>query len=121
MSDLESNQNNRLEDPDQESNSIVAHHPHLGEVQEAVVREVGRALLDEVEVGQVHAKVGNTRRIGPVQGIPEIPMPPVGRHQALELLDSLSRLEKRYIVDLVGYYCCCVLFLPILIPDPTCS
>ena len=36
-------------------NRRVSHHSHLGKVEEAVLREVGRPLLDEGQVGEVHA------------------------------------------------------------------
>lgn len=39
------------------------YHPHLGEVNQAFLGEVGRPLLDESQVGQVHAKVGHARRV----------------------------------------------------------
>ena len=41
----------------------VSYHPHLGEVDEALLREVGRSLLDESQVGEVHAEVRDTRRV----------------------------------------------------------
>ena len=33
----------------------LSHHSHLGKVEEPVLRKVGRALLDEGQVGEVHA------------------------------------------------------------------
>lgn len=39
------------------------HHPHLGEVHQAILSVVRGALLDERQVCQVHAQVGDTRRV----------------------------------------------------------
>ena len=39
----------------------VAYHSHLGEVDQPVLGIVGGALLDEGQVCQVHAQVGNAR------------------------------------------------------------
>lgn len=36
------------------------HHPHLGEVDQAVFRVIGRPLLDEGQVGEVHPQVRDT-------------------------------------------------------------
>ena len=44
-----------------------SHHSHLGKVEEPRVCEVGRALLDVGEVGQVDAEVGHTRRVTPAK------------------------------------------------------
>jgi len=41
----------------------ATHHPHLGEVHQAVLGVVWGALLDERQVGQVHSQVGDTRRV----------------------------------------------------------
>lgn len=41
----------------------VLHHSHLGEVNQAVLGVVGRSLLDEGQVSQVHSQVGNTGRV----------------------------------------------------------
>lgn len=42
------------------------HHSHFGEVNESLLCEVGRPLLDERQVSEVHAQVGNTWRIAAV-------------------------------------------------------
>lgn len=39
------------------------HHPHFGEVHQAILGVVWGALLDERQVSQVHAQVGDTRRV----------------------------------------------------------
>lgn len=36
------------------------YHPHLREVDQALFCEVGRAFLDERQVGQVHAQIWHT-------------------------------------------------------------
>ena len=41
----------------------VPYHPHLGEVNQAVLGVVGCSLLDKGQVGQVHSQVGNTGRV----------------------------------------------------------
>lgn len=42
-------------------------HPHLGEVHQALLGEVGGPLLDESQVGEVHAQVGDARRVAAAQ------------------------------------------------------
>lgn len=41
----------------------VLYHSHLGEVDQVVLSVVGRPLLDEGQVSQVHSQVGNTGRV----------------------------------------------------------
>lgn len=48
------------------------HHPHLGEIEQSVMGEVGRALLDEGEVGEVHAEVGDARWVAAVQRLAQV-------------------------------------------------
>ncbi len=70
------------------------HHPHLGKVEQPVVGEVWRALLDEGEVGEVHAQVGDARGVGAVKGVAEVAEAAVGAHQGLELVDRVASLGK---------------------------
>ena len=49
------------------STYLSSYHSHLGKVEEPRVCEVGRALLDVGEVGQVDAEVGHTRRVTPAK------------------------------------------------------
>lgn len=39
------------------------YHSHLGEVDQTLLSEVWRPLLNERQVGEVHAQVRNTRRV----------------------------------------------------------
>ena len=39
------------------------YHPHLGEVDQALLREVGCSLLDESQVSEVHAQVWDAGRV----------------------------------------------------------
>lgn len=39
------------------------YHSHLGEIDQTLLGEVWRALLDERQVSEVHAQVRNTRRV----------------------------------------------------------
>lgn len=39
------------------------HHSHLGEVDQAVLRVVGRTLFDEGQVSEVHPQVRDTGRV----------------------------------------------------------
>lgn len=39
------------------------YHPHLGEVDQALVSEVGGPLLDKGQISQVHSQVGYTGRV----------------------------------------------------------
>lgn len=39
------------------------YHSHLGEINQTLLGEVGRPLLDERQVSEVHTQVGNTRRV----------------------------------------------------------
>lgn len=56
----------------------MTNHPHLGEVEEStILREVGSALLDEGQVRQVHAEVGDAGRVAPVQRFPHVAKPAV--------------------------------------------
>lgn len=41
----------------------VVYHSHLGEVDQVVLSVVGRPLLDEGQVCQVHSQIGNTGRV----------------------------------------------------------
>lgn len=42
------------------------YHPHFGEVHQALLCEVGRALFDEGQVCEVHAQVGHGGRVAAV-------------------------------------------------------
>ena len=70
----------------------ASHHAHFGEVEQAVVSEVGSALLDEAQLGQVHAQVGDTGRVAAVQRVPKVPEVSLERDQLLESAHSLLRL-----------------------------
>lgn len=51
------------------SNSMKpSYHPHFGEVDQALLREIGRSLLDEGQVCQIHSQIRHTRRVAAVQG-----------------------------------------------------
>lgn len=39
------------------------YHPHLGEIDQTLLGEVWGPLLDEGQVGEVHAQVRDTRRV----------------------------------------------------------
>lgn len=69
----------------------VGDHSHLGEVEQLVVGEVGRALLDEGQVGEVHAQVGDAGRVAAVQGLAEVAEAAVRGHDRLQLLNGLPR------------------------------
>lgn len=43
--------------------TAVLYHSHLREVDQVVLGVVGRPLLDEGQVSQVHSQVGNTGRV----------------------------------------------------------
>ena len=73
----------------------MGNHPHLGKVEKTALSEVGRALVDEGEVGEIYAKVGDARRVTSVQGVPQVSMSPVAVHNRLQLVDcSLRRLAN---------------------------
>lgn len=44
-------------------NVDVLYHSHLGEVDQVVLGVVGRSLLDEGQISQVHPQVGNAGRV----------------------------------------------------------
>ena len=48
---------------------IYPYHSHFRKVEETVVGKVGRALLDEGQVGQVDAQVWDARRVTSIQTI----------------------------------------------------
>lgn len=70
------------------------HHPHFGEVQQAVLGERGGAFFDEREVGEVEPQVRDAGRVAAVQGVPQSPETTIRRNYVLQLLDRLLRLEK---------------------------
>ncbi len=58
------------------------------------MREVRRALLDEGQVREVHAKVRDARRVAAVQCLAKVPEAAVRGHDPVQLVDGLLRLEK---------------------------
>lgn len=51
------------------NNSVKpSYHPHFGEVNQALLREIGRSLLDEGQVCQIHPQIRHTRRVAAVKG-----------------------------------------------------
>ena len=73
----------------------MGNHPHLGKIEKTALSEIGSALVDEGEVGEIDAKVGDARRITSVQGVPQVPMSSVAVHNRLQLVDcSLRRLAN---------------------------
>lgn len=69
----------------------MSNHSHLGEVEQAFLGEVGRALLDEGEVRKVHAQVRDAGWVAAVEGVAHVTEPPVSRHQCLQLVNRLLR------------------------------
>lgn len=52
------------------NNSVKpSYHPHFGEVDQALLREIGRSLLDEGQVCQIHPQIRHTRRVAAVKGV----------------------------------------------------
>lgn len=76
------------------------YHSHLGEVDKRVISDILGSLLNEGEVSEVHAQVGDTRGVTAVQCIPHVPEPAVRGHQCLQPLYHLFCL-KYSILDLV--------------------
>ena len=71
---------------------VSFYHSHFREVEQAVLCEIGSTFLDERQVGQVHAKIRNTRWIATMQSIAKISKSPVRRDDTLKFVDRLSRL-----------------------------
>lgn len=44
------------------------YHPHFGEVNQALLREIGRSLLDEGQVCEIHSQIRHTGRVAAVRG-----------------------------------------------------
>jgi len=72
-----------------------SHHSHLAEVDEAVLGHIGRPLLDERQVRQVHAQVGDTGGVTSVERVSHVLEPPVGGYQSLQSLNHLLCLKYR--------------------------
>ena len=73
----------------------MGNHPHLGKIEKTALSEIGRALVDEGEVGEIDAKVGDARRVTSVQGVPQVPMSSIAVHNRLQFVDcSLRRLAN---------------------------
>ena len=73
----------------------MCNHPHLGKIEKTALSEIGSALVDEGEVREIYAKVGDARRITSVQGVPQVPMSTITVHNRLQLVDcSLRRLAN---------------------------
>jgi hypothetical protein len=43
--------------------ALGTHHPHLGEIDQAVLRVIRRPFFDEGQVGEVHPQVRDTGRV----------------------------------------------------------
>lgn len=68
----------------------ISYHSHFGEVEEPVVGEVRGSFLDEGEIGQVHAQVGDAGRIGAMKSVTQIPEAAVVRDERLKLLQRMA-------------------------------
>lgn len=73
--------------PGHSSRSIRTYHTHFGEVEQSIRCKVGRALLDEGQVGQIHAQVRNAGWIAPVQCLAHHTKPSIRAHHGLQFSD----------------------------------
>ena len=73
-------------------NFPITHHAHFGEVEQSVIGEVGRSLLDEAQLGEVHAQVGDAGRVAAVQRVAQVTEVALERDQLLEPTHRLLRL-----------------------------
>lgn len=76
--------------------NCCTHHSHFGEIQQAVGREVGRSLLNEGQIGQIHAQIWNAWRIAAVQRLAHSTESSIRTNDRLQFVDRLSDLQNGY-------------------------